>query len=128
MNSKAQTVSTDALIAVALFLIIITFFFSLTNDQASKIQVKNLQEESAKLTAVLSSGRNDSLITGARVNEERLRNLSDLNYTLLKDQFGVSADFCIHFEDQSGNVVNVSGNRTGLGSSRALIAGVTCGN
>ena len=129
MKTKAQTISTDALVAVALFMIVIIFFISLTSDETSKVRLQDLQQESIKLISAVSGERNQSssFVIGAKVNELILQNISNLSYSILKDMLGISADFCIHFEDSQGNVINISGNKTGLGSSYVVVGGVACG-
>ncbi len=129
MDSKAQTVSTDALIAMALFIIVIIFFFSLSTDTAEERKVNSLQFESTKLVSSVTGSRNASsaFVSGTKVSESRIGQLADLNYERLKDVFGVHADFCIYFEDEEGNVINVTGNKTGIGSSHIKVGGVACG-
>ncbi|MAG15912.1 hypothetical protein CMO88_02525 [Candidatus Woesearchaeota archaeon] len=129
MNSKGQTVSTDAFIAVALFLVVIIFFFSLSSDKLSETKVQDLQTESTKLVSSISGTRNSSLsfLDGTKVDAEKLESLSDLDYKQLKDTLGVDADFCIHFEDEKGNVINISKNKTGIGSLFVTVGGINCG-
>ncbi len=129
MKDKAQTISADAMIAMALFMMAIIFFFAMSNEDSGEKQVKNLQSENSKLVQALSGEKNasESFVTGSKVNERKLDELSKLNYASLKDAIGVDADFCIHFEDDSGNVINISGNKTGLGSPLISVGGVACG-
>ncbi len=129
MKHNAQTISVDALIAIALFMIAIIFFFSLSNDAKEGSGVVDLKSESAKLILALSGAKNnsDTLLIGSKVNERKLKELSELNYSHLKDSLGVDADFCIHFEDDEGNVVNVSGSKTGLGTELVVVGGTSCG-
>ncbi len=129
MKHTAQTISADALIAVALFMIAIIFFFSLSNDSDKGKEATGLKSESSKLVSALSGEKNssDTLITGSKINERKLSELSKLNYSYLKDSLGVDSDFCIHFEDDEGNVINVSGNKTGLGNGLVVIGGTACG-
>ncbi|MBS3158764.1 hypothetical protein J4206_05760 [Candidatus Woesearchaeota archaeon] len=55
------------------------------------------------------------------------------NYTDTRRQLGIGKDFCIHFEDADGNILNISG-RTTIGSSKINVtldeAGTTfqCGD
>ncbi len=129
MNDKAQTISADAMIAVALFMIAIIFFFSISNDDSGEKKVKGLQSENSKLVYALSGEKNasESFVTGSKVNERKLGELAELNYGSLKDAIGIDADFCIHFEDEEGNVINISGSKTGLGSPLITVGGVSCG-
>ena len=129
MTLKAQTVSTDAFIAIALFIIIMIFFFAVSGDRTSEIKVKDLESESSKLASAVSGVRNQtsSFVVGTKIVTERLEELSKLSYSELKNYLGIEADFCIHFEDEFGNVINITGNKTGLGSAFIVIGGVNCG-
>lgn len=129
MKHNAQTISADALIAIALFMIAIIFFFSVSNDAKEGKEAIDLKSESSKLISSFSGSKNnsDTLLVGSKVNERKLGELSNLNYSRLKDAFGVDADFCIHFEDDEGNVINVSGNKTGLGNQLVVVGGTACG-
>jgi len=129
MNSTGQTVSTDALIGIALFMIVIIFFFTLSSDDSSDRKIENLQSDGSRVATAVSGG-SDALpdfVSGSKVDLEKLEEISQLDYKILKDALGVSADFCIHFEDDQGNVINVSGNKTGLGSTSVKVGGVACG-
>ncbi len=129
MKRNAQTISADALISIALFMMAVIFFFAMSDDARQGEEVTDLKSESSKLVSALSGQKNssDSFVTGSKVNERKLSELSQLNYGGLKDALGIDADFCIHFEDDEGNVVNVSGNKTGLGNSMIVVGGVACG-
>ncbi len=129
MKHNAQTISADALVAIALFMVAVIFFFAISSDDQDEESVKNLQSESSKLVSSLSGSKNtsDSFLVGSKINERKLEELSEMGYGNLKDAFGIGADFCIHFEDEDGNVLNVSGNKTGLGDSLVVVGGVSCG-
>lgn len=129
MKHNAQTISADALIAVALFMVAIIFFFSMSNDAKEGKDATDLKSESSKLVSSLSSAKNssDSLLIGSKVNERKLSELSSLNYSRLKDEVGADADFCIHFEDDKGNIINISGSKTGLGNELVVVGGTACG-
>ncbi|MBS3132875.1 hypothetical protein J4470_01955 [Candidatus Woesearchaeota archaeon] len=129
MGLKAQTISADAFIAIALFMIVLIFFFSFSSDKTSEIKVKDLQSESSKLASAVSVVRNEtsSFVEGTKVKVDSLEGASGMTYSQLKDAFGLEADFCIHFEDSEGNIINVTGNRTGLGSGYVTVGGVACG-
>lgn len=124
MTVKAQTVSTDALIGIALFLMVLILFFAVSGDTTSEKKVKELESESSKLASAVSGS---SFVVGTKIVTERLEYLSTLSYSELKNYLGISADFCIHFEDEGGNVINITGNKTGLGSGYIVIGGVNCG-
>jgi hypothetical protein len=129
MNSKSQTISMDALIAVALFMVAVILFFTLSGSSNGEKRAEGLQTESGKALSSVSSSMNstDTFLKGSKIDQRKLDEISGLGYSDLKNVIGISSDFCIHFEDEQGNIVNISGNKTGLGSSMVRIAGVACG-
>jgi len=128
-STKAQTISADALVAVALFTVVIIFFFAISTSDSGERISQDLRAESTKLISALSGSRNTSsaFVIGSKINIERLESVSRLSYPELKSLLGIRADFCIHFEDRAGNVINITGNKTGLGSAFIVVGGVNCG-
>ena len=53
---------------------------------------------------------------------EALREVSDMDYDELKSALGVKNDFCIYFEDEAGNLINIDDitdhNTIGVGDGR----------
>jgi len=129
MNLKAQTISADAFIAVALFMIVLIFFFSFSGDKTAEIKVKDLETESSKLASAVSGVRNEtpSFLEGTKINIERLKGASEMTYSELKNALGIGADFCIHFEDEGGNVIEIREGIAGLGSSYIIVGDMPCG-
>jgi hypothetical protein len=125
---RGQSISLDAIIGVALFTVALIFFFSLSSDNIDKQKVESLETQSNKLVTGVAGKFNTSgsLVDGSKVNEARMKDIYNLTPDELKRYFGVSAEFCLFFEDQEGNVLNISGNKTAIGSSGAAIAGVAC--
>ena len=79
------------------------------------------------LSDALSSKSNATFIEGQKINKEKLERFANITYDQLKDILGTSYNFCIHFEDEQGNVINISGGKTGLGSGKVVVGGVACG-
>jgi len=130
MVSKSQTISADAMIAVGLFTVAIIMFFSFSGDAVEERKIEDLQSESSKLLSALSSTRNVShgFLVGTKVDKEKLNDLTNLTYAQLKQAIGVNADFCIYFEDQDGNLIEIRESVVGLGSRWVEVAGMLCGN
>ena len=131
MPSKAQTVSADAIIAVALFMVAAILLFSISTDKTAEKKTATLETESQNLISAVSgeSDNTDKLVVGAKINEKRLEYIAqNLDYKQLKDSLGVNADFCIYFEDENKNAIGVDSLITGLGSDQIKIEGKICGN
>ena len=132
MGSKAQTISTDVMIAIAIFLIVMAFFLVIGSNLFPEI--RNLDSEAEKLQSAVSTSTKTSpaLIEGAKVNEEAISEFFDKGYEDLKNDLGMRADFCIYFEDGQGNAVfllNDTGSNLevyGIGAEQISVAGNPC--
>jgi D-aminopeptidase len=129
METKAQTISADAMIAVGLFTVAIIMFFSFSGDSIEERKAEDLQTESSKLFSSLSGTRNVSqgFLSGTKVDKEKLEKLTNLTYNQLKQAVGLSADFCIYFEDSESNLIEIREGVSGLGSRYVEVAGTLCG-
>ena len=128
---KAQTWTTDALIAVGIFVVVLIVFFSFTGRTSQTKKVEDLGRVGEQIPLQLSSRQNISNLTfieGTKINSGRLATFSNKSYEEIKRELGVSAEFCIHLEDGEGNIVFVNSSMAGIGSGRASISGYTCGD
>lgn len=71
----------------------------------------------ATVTSSTEKQTNFSFVQGDKLNTKKFNRFVKQNYTDVRRQLGVGKDFCIHFEDAEGNVINVSG-KTTIGSSK----------
>ena len=126
---KAQTWSTDVIIGVTIFLIMsILVLFIVGNFFESK-KFENLAGEGELISRGIrtSPGQNaPGFLDGAKLNKGRLDSFANLTYAQIKSAYGLSSDFCIHLEDENGNLINITGNLTGIGSPKAKISGREC--
>lgn len=133
MNRRAQTYTSDILIAVGIFLLtFIVFFYVLSDAEVGKQMA--LEEEAAIIPNRLIQGADGDpygIIIDNQVVLNKLRLLSDKDYREMKDELGLTYDFCIIFEDKDGNIINltsITGKASyGIGSSRMLVEGQPCG-
>jgi hypothetical protein len=127
---KAQTWSTDIIIAVVLFVLIILGFFYVTNLKSHSEKLRAMTSEAEKIHESLTTASNKSslaFIEGSKVNPQKLAELADISYEELKAQLGIEGgDFCIHFEDENGEILFIRGNRVGIGSGKVDISGIPC--
>lgn len=128
---KAQSWSTDALVAIGLFMLVLLSFFYITGRTSQSKKIDSIAEEAANIPETFATSPNRTLtfIEGNKVDRKKLEELSTLNYNELKSQLGIKSDFCIHFEDEKGNIIfiNASRNITGIGNKKAGIGNYSCG-
>ena len=69
-----------------------------------------------------------TFIVDNNLDKEKLKEFAAKNYDEIKAELGLENDFCIHFEDDKGNVIfiNSTNNITGIGSPKAVIGNYTC--
>ncbi len=128
--AKGQTWSTDALVAVVIFMVVVVSFFYITGRSVDNKKLDDYADDAGRIPELFAGSSNSSLvfIQGNKVDVEKLENLTVLDYEQMKQQLGISSDFCIHFEDEKGNVIfiNSTNNITGIGSPKAVIGNYTC--
>ncbi len=128
---KAQTWSLDAMVATGMFIIVIMSFFYIIQLTSEISKADELLREGEDIQDILISSKPEeslSIIVGRIVDENKLNDLAKEDYENLKKKLGVRGDFCIHFEDDEGNIIyiNESTKRAGIGSSRVYIGGIAC--
>lgn len=128
---KAQTLSTEFIIAITIFVAAIILFITLLSSSADP-KTKELQQEAVLLsdqTKVDESPIN--IVTDGDINRTKLRMLIDTPYEELKQELGLQNEFCIYFKDRQGKVMYITGpdeqDRFGIGSSKIYIDEKECG-
>lgn len=85
-----------------------------------------VEEANIVLYTLTDSNSKASLLDSNVVKEERIRNLNQMDYEEIKNMLGVKTNFCIFFEDASGNLVKIDGVGSGVGSGKIYINGEPC--
>lgn len=116
---KGQTWSTDAIIAVVIFVVVFMAFMYITGRSSESKKIDVFTEDASKIPDLFAQSKNKSFtfVEGNKINKEKLENLTSMTYQQLKSELGIKSDFCIHFEDENGNVVfiNQTAGLVGLG-------------
>jgi len=127
---KAQAWSMDIALAVVIFIVA---FFVIYNIVASRApsDISGLQQEAERISKeIISQNSSLSLVDGEILNETKILNLSGQNYIELKKKIRIENEFCIYFEDEEGNVINItdaSGRYAlSIGYPEINISGVPC--
>ncbi len=124
-TKKAQTWSMDALIAVSIFTVAFIFLFSFLSVKSQSERIEQLKQEGEAIPETLSTQNNVTFIEGQKINKEKLESFANMTYGQIKDALGITYDFCIHFEDEEGNIIKIS-DKTGIGSPKAAVGGEKC--
>ena len=127
-SKKSQTWSLDALIAMALFMIAVMAFFYITSYSAASKKTESIEKESEKLPESLIAEGNESrgFVIDNKIDPDKLSEFANQSYDEIKKELGIKNDFCIHIEDKNGFLILIN-NKTGIGSSKAVINGSACG-
>lgn len=112
--------------AIALLLIIALFIILKTAFTPLKATT-NLEQEAKSVLSTLTNGNAEiSLVDSNGLIEEKIKNLDRMGYDEIKNILGIKNDFCIFFEDISGNLVKIGNINPGIGSNKIYINGDPC--
>ena len=113
--------------AMVLLVIIILFVLIRTIVVPPEITKNDLAEEAEIVLGKLTDGSTDvSLIKSNGLLEESVARLDQMSYDEIKNILGVKNDFCIYFEDITGNVVRIDDINSRIGSGKIYINGEPC--
>ncbi len=111
------------LIILVLFVILKTFFAPPETVQL----LTDLEQEAEVVLNTLTDGNTEiSLLSSDEVIDEKIENFDQMDYDEIKDILGVKSDFCIYFEDVTGNLVKINDVDLGIGSDKIRINGNPC--
>ena len=128
MSRKAQSWSTDLILGVVVFLLIITIFYTFGNkDKGTKTE--QLQQEGEQIAAKLDTetgAQGYPVIKNGVIDDNQIVKLYNTTYDQMLSDLELSGKFCIFIEDQDGKVI-VLDNKTGAGNTELTVAGTSCG-
>lgn len=115
------------LLLIALFVLLKTFFTSLEPSTVVEVTENNLVQESAIVLDKLTNGETVvSLLDSNVLSEEKIISLNQMDYEEIKSLIGIKNDFCIFFEDVTGNVIKIADINSGIGSGKIYVNGNPC--
>lgn len=110
--------------AMALLLIIAIFIII---KAAVAPQTSSLEQEANIVIAKLTDGHEGiSLLSSNEIDAGKLSMLDKMDYNEIKGMLGVKNDFCVYFEDATGNIVKIDGINPGIGSDKIYVNGEPC--
>src|SRR3989344_1014982 len=112
---------------IALFVILKTAFSPIGTIKYLE-ETKEGLENDAEIVLNTLSDRNAevSLVESNELIEEKIERLDKKDYDEIKNILGVKNDFCIFFEDTTGNVVKIKDINPGIGSDKIYVNGRPC--
>ncbi|MBI3051064.1 hypothetical protein HYY74_01265 [Candidatus Woesearchaeota archaeon] len=114
-----------AVALIAAFLIVL-----LLRDRLSPGESSFVREQELIVNALVVPSRNMdngvALVIEEKVDRERLERLAGMGYEELKSQIGVGKDFALYFTDDDGQLIEFDGQRTCIGSPKAVVGGSRC--
>jgi len=124
-----QSWSIDVVIGVLIFLLVIGVFYAiLTNN--TKEDTTDLKISSETVAEKLTSDPDVGFVTDESIDETKLWAFAEKEYLTLKKELGVNQEFCVFFEDENGNIINITnstdGTFVGIGSSSVTVGGIPC--
>ena len=101
---------------------------AVANYDSPKINNNVNPEQDAKnaLTILSDGSPQAALLDSNEIKEEKVEALESMDYEEIKKMLGVKSDFCVYFEDATGNVMGIGSVKSGIGSSRIQINGNPC--
>ena len=121
---KKELLSYDNAVRLIAILLIIAVVRAAITSEASKPDLE--QEAEYVLKAITDENMPVSVLSSNEVVEEKVVKLSQMDYNKVKNLLGVKNDFCIYFEDISGNIIIIDGISPGIGSNRIYVNGKPC--
>src|SRR3989338_1695238 len=120
-GAKGQIISIDLILSIVVFISIIVGFFYLITIFAQNGDTSQIQREGEDLPRGLQSNISTfSFIKGNRIDVEKLLDFSGKSYKELRDELGVTNDFCIYFVDDKGFIIPIN-NKAGIGSDKVTL-------
>lgn len=126
-KKQGQAWSIDMIIAVVIFVLIISILYSVLNRQA-ETDLVDLQVEANTLAAKLKDPNSPvcNVISGTTLDEAKLRECFTNNPDYIREQLGLKSNFCIYVEDSEGRIIYID-NRAGVGDNDLIIGPTPCG-
>ena len=124
-NRALREKQTNKIIFACILIIVFLIAIKIIEEEQTYPDKRLRQDAEKLLDAITTSSL--KIIDSNQVDVKKVDEVSKKDYAALKREFGVESDFCIHFEDDDGNIVRINGMGTGIGSPRVKVNGVACG-
>ena len=65
--------------------------------------------EAVKISGLIVDGHEVSFASGGVINQNKLKQVQNMDYNELKNYLDAEQDFCMYIEDESGNIILAKG-------------------
>jgi hypothetical protein len=129
-NRKVKSIVNPIIISIIVVYVLIVIVYFM-NYAPQKIQMSSLEKDKSILVKGIEPPTDNEIaagdvdpsknvvtfVIGNEVDKAKLKEFASMPYSELKKQLGIKNDFCIHFEDANGNLIDVSDltGRQGIG-------------
>ncbi len=117
----------NAIKLIAILLIVAIARAAFTPDKVPAALKADLEQEAIDiLRTVTNKNMPTNVLESNELVAERVESLYMMDYNDVKSLAGIKSEFCIFFEDVTGNIVTINGVKGGIGSSKIHINGKPC--
>jgi hypothetical protein len=112
IDSKSQTFSMDILVALVIFIVgLIIFLYLMMGNNSKGVNERMASDADALPQRLIASDQfstsNTTFVIDNKVDIAKLNQTLNKTYEQLKRELGITSDFCIHFEDENGNILDL---------------------
>ncbi|MEK6876085.1 MAG: hypothetical protein AABX63_01630 [Nanoarchaeota archaeon] len=117
----------NAIKLIAILIIVAIARAAFTLDKAPAAAKADLEQEAIQVLRTLTDKNMPiSVLESNELVEEKVEYLERMGYDEIKSMVGIKSDFCIFFEDITGNLAQVNEVKSGIGSNKIYINGRPC--
>ena len=126
-GSKELFTYDNAIKLIAILLIVAIARAALTSDKGTPSVKSDLEQEALEVLRTLTNKNMPlSVLESNELVEEKVEYLERMGYDKIKSMVNIKSDFCIFFEDITGNLAQVNEVKSGIGSNKIYINGRPC--
>jgi len=130
-KKRSQAISSDILAGAFLFILGFLMIFTLAYRGENDLSDLRQEGDILPVQFMASDKEGDSIafIIDSKVNKDKLRDISQYEYSELKANLNIKHEFAMYFEDENGNLIDMTDDigKTCIGSPDATLNGVPCG-
>ena len=122
-NKRGQTWSFDLIVAIILFIVVVTLFYTFLSGDKVGTKTDSLESDVKTITTQLNCDIDNNgvcIIKKGKIDSNKVTELSGKDYDEIKVELGITGDFCIYLKDSSGALIEMN-NISGIGNGDLLL-------